>query len=28
VEHQPRGGDWFCGIAMLAPAQMQADAAQ
>ncbi|MFM0238105.1 lysozyme inhibitor LprI family protein [Paraburkholderia phytofirmans] len=27
-KHQPRGGDWFCGIAMLAPAQMQTDAAQ
>lgn len=26
--HLPRGGDWFCGIAMLAPAQMQADAAR
>jgi uncharacterized protein len=27
-KHQPRGGDWFCGVAMLAPAEMQADAAQ
>lgn len=27
-KHQPRGRDWFCGVAMLAPAEMQADAAQ
>ncbi|MFM0630134.1 lysozyme inhibitor LprI family protein [Paraburkholderia xenovorans] len=27
-KHRPHGGDWFCGVAMLAPAEMQADAAQ
>ena len=27
-KYEPRGGEWFCGVAMLAPAQMQANAAQ
>jgi len=26
-KYQPHEGDWFCGVATLAPAQMQADAA-
>lgn len=27
-KREPRAGDWFCGVAMLAPAQLQADDAQ